>query len=301
MNIKSMDLNLLVVFKLLMETRSISQTAKILNLSQPALSHSLNRLRTQTSDPILVRSSRSMIPTRFALELYNKLNFVLQDLEAALENETFDVKKIKAEIKLKTTDYFEHLVLSKLLSKLESSAPGIKIITQTTEGKLPKNDLENGKCDLAIAGFFGDLPMGFFQQSLFKDSLIGLARKNHPLFLSPITLKKYSELNHVFISPEGKLHGKIDNLLTDHKLTRNIQVAISNFIVCGWICRDTNYVCTLPKKLGLSLEKFLPLKTFEIPLKTTPINIVQVWHEQTQNEPLYQFIRTTIQEICLSI
>jgi DNA-binding transcriptional LysR family regulator len=63
MRFKQLDLNLLVVFSALMETRSVTRTAERLGLTQPAASASLRRLRAFFGDELLVQVGKRMHPT----------------------------------------------------------------------------------------------------------------------------------------------------------------------------------------------------------------------------------------------
>lgn len=64
MNLQTVDLNLLLVFEALMEERGVTRAAKRVGLSQPAMSNALARLRRTFDDPLFVRTSEGMSPTR---------------------------------------------------------------------------------------------------------------------------------------------------------------------------------------------------------------------------------------------
>lgn len=300
MNIRDIDLNLLVIFRSLMNNLSVSTTAKQLNLSQPAVSHALSRLRQDLGDDLLVRSSRAMVATPFANELKPRLDEILGQLETVLERKTFDPSQAQGNVRIQSTEYFEQLVLPKLLAQFAVEAPGLRIINTATRGLLPKAELAEGTCEIAIAGFFGELPEGFFQQEIFSDRLVCLCAKEHPAKKEgKISLSQYLDLKHVFISPEGRLGGgTVDDLLGKQKKKRQVVASIAGFGAPAWICTNAQYSCTLPQKLASLYTNILPLKWLELPVQTPAIKVVQVWHERTQRDPLFRYIRATIRRVC---
>ncbi len=303
MNIRNIDLNLLVIFKSLLATLSVSQTAKELNLSQPAVSHALNRLRKDLADDLLVRASRAMVATPFALKLGPEISNLLGQLETVLERKAFDPAKAEGSIRIQATEYFEQLVLPKLLEQLGNEAPGLQIISTTTRGHLPKAELTEGKCEIAIAGFFGELPDGFYQQEVFSDRMVCLCSKNHSgAKEKKISLSDYLKLKHIYISPEGRLGGGIvDDILAKQKKKRQIVASIAGFGAPAWICSKKDYGCTMPAKLASLYTDILPVKWFELPFEAPAIRVVQVWHERTQRDPLHRYVRALIHRVCKGV
>jgi DNA-binding transcriptional LysR family regulator len=303
MNIRDIDLNLLVIFQSLMNTQSVSETAKSVGLSQPAVSHALARLRRDLGDDLLVRSSRSLVPTPYAVELNPQVTDILGRLESALIRKSFDPVKAKGQVRIQSTEYFEQLVLPLVLEFLRETAPGIQVVSLSTQGQLPKDELLSGTSEIAIAGFFGQLPDGIYQQKIFADRMVCLAAQSHPTpNKKKISMTEFLKLKHVFISPEGNLSGGlVDRLLAKQKKKREIVASIAGFAAPAWICTSDNYACTLPQKLAEKYAEILPLKWFELPVEAPPIQVVQVWHERTQRNPLLRFIRASIHEICTGL
>ncbi|MBX9765818.1 MAG: LysR family transcriptional regulator [Bdellovibrionales bacterium] len=302
MNIRNIDLNLLIIFRSLMVTLSVSKTAEEMNLSQPAVSHALNRLRKDLSDDLLVRSSRSMVATPYALELEGKIIQLLNQLESALTRKTFDPKTLAAKVRIQTTEYFEQLIMPTLLEYFAEHAPHLQLIITSTSGRLPTAELRQNECDLAIAGFFGPLPEGLFQQKTFKDRLVCLcSSKIAGKVGSKISLENYLSFKHIYISPEGRLSGAIDRFLTKQKKKREVIASISGFSAPAKICQSKQFSCTLPQKLAQQYAESPAIKWFELPFDTQPIQVVQVWHERTQRDPLSRFVRAAIAEVCSRI
>lgn len=299
MNINSIDFNLLKVFSVLYQKPNASEAAIVLGLSQPAVSHALQRLRDTFGDPLFVRGSRGLIITPRARELGPFVVNMIKELEEKLAPRGFNPKEDVGVFRLKSTDYFEQSMLPNFVSHLRTEAPRTQIISKSTQGILPKAELEEGSVDLAIAGFFGELPNGFYQQKIFEDKLVGLCRKNHP-YLKNKSLKEWLKCQHMLVSAEGKLEGQIDRALLKQKKKREVALSISSFMPSGWIVQNSDLVIAIPGKLARQLSAVLPLTTFELPLEQLPIQIVQVWHESVHQDVRHQWMRKKLFDICHS-
>ena len=297
MNIKNMDLNLLKVFCALYERPHVSEAAKTLGLSQPAVSHALNRLRESFDDPLFVRSSKGMIPTARSLEIGPKIVKLFKELDDNFEKKIFDPSTDEGIFKIKGTDYFEQAILPQFVNSLRNDAPDVRLISQSTQGVLPVLELEKGLCDIAVAGFFGKLPNGFYQQKLFTDSLVGISRKGHP-YLKNKNLKEFLKWPQMVISPEGKLEGLMDKNLALQKKSRTVITSVSSFMPSGWIVQDSDILLALPCRLALQLTQLLNLTMFELPIELPSIQVVQVWHESVHLDSRHQWMRKKLFDIC---
>lgn len=156
-NIKNLDLNLLVVLDELLRERNTVRAAQKLGLSQPAVSHALKRLRDAFEDPLLVRVSKGLMPTRKALSLEPKVRQLLENVEGLISNEeAFDPGKARITFRVASTDMFKQIYLARLLAVFSKEAPHCTLIVRPTPGKLPHSELIDGSLDLAIAGFYGE-------------------------------------------------------------------------------------------------------------------------------------------------
>jgi DNA-binding transcriptional LysR family regulator len=302
LNIRNIDLNLLVIFNALLEDQSTVKVAKRLALSQPAVSHALNRLRETFDDPLFVRASRGLVATPRALSLAPELNDFILRAEKLLGNAPiFIPKEARVTFRIATTDYFEQIAFPKILKILEKEAPYCQIISRPTKGLLPKEDLETGDIDVAIAGFFGELPDGYHQRELYKDDFVCVARKGHPYLKDKVTLKNYAEQMHVLISMHGDMKSNSSAILKKHKLEQKYLAGSSSFLSPGWIVSETDLLLTCPRKLAESYKIHLPVELFELPFKLNEIKVTQVWHGRNQNEAHHKWLRQMIANVCEKI
>src|SRR5512144_1109860 len=105
-DLRSIDLNLLVVFEVLMSERSVTRAAERLGRTQSAVSHSLARLRRQLGDPLLLKGARRMEPTAFALELLEQARPILRSLQRVLSpRRTFQPRTSRRVFRLAAPDF----------------------------------------------------------------------------------------------------------------------------------------------------------------------------------------------------
>lgn len=299
MNIKDVDLNLLLILKELILEKNTVKVGQKMGLSQPAVSHSLKRLREMFNDPLMVRASKGLVPTRRALELEGPINNFLKTAQSLLsEAEQFDPLKSKITFRIATTDYMEQLILPSLLAIIEKEAPGCMVITRPTHGSLPKTELEEGAIDLAIAGFYGELPENFYKQNILVDDFVCVAKKNHELFKGQMTLKKYASAQHVLISMDGDMKSRAQVILKKNGLEQKFTAGVAGFTSTGWILTTTNLLLTCPRKLAVLFKRHLPVEIKELPFELEKISIIQVWHERHHHDEAHAWFRAAVKKVC---
>lgn len=290
--LSAIDINLLIVFQAIEDHRHITRAAKSLGLTQSAVSHSLGRLREVFKDSLFIKTSRGMVPTKKANEVASALPALLADLsDLFLNKEVFRPDKINRTFRIQTTDLIEHMLLPSILGLQQQSAMGLKVAFGNVGYALPQRLLEDGKVDLAVAGFFGKLPDGFFSQLLFDDSFRCCVSKSHPVVKRRLSLKQYCQFSHVLIAPSGELSGKVDKILKKQKVQRNVVVGTSGFLSAGWAVAQSDAILTAPGKLISGFEKYLPVKSMVPPIAIPDIKIVQVWHARQHNDPEHRWFR----------
>lgn len=299
MNILNKDLNLLRIFQALWLERNVSRAAEKLGLSQPAISNALARMRVDFNDPLFVRASKGMVPTPMAEKVHARIEQALGIISDLYnEDEKFDPMKSDRIIVIRASDYVQQLVLPKLLHVLEVEAPGMKLIAKSLEGKLPKSEMEEGGCDVAVAGYFKTLPEGFYQQALIKNGFKCVVRKGHPVLKEKLTLKKYLELKHILINQSGDLHGMVDEVLAQTNKKRHIVSGISSFMAPGHVIQKTDFILTAPEKLCDHYKEVYHLELLTPPITVPAIEVVQVWHQKVHQDPPIKWFRSKIFEIC---
>lgn len=235
MNLRDIDLNLLVMFNELLNTGRVHLTAERLNLTQPAVSNALARLRQILGDELFIRTSSGMQPTPFAQELAEPVAYALGAIHGALnQNRVFEPAYSRQSFTVAMTDIGEIYFLSGLMKHLAQVAPGVSISTVRNHTIDLAHEMQAGHVDLAL-GHLPHLKTGFFQRRLLGQSYVCLFRKGHALDRDSITQVDFSEAEHVCIVAAGTGHGMVDELFAKMGIERHIRLSVPHFVAVGHI------------------------------------------------------------------
>ena len=291
MDLRQIDLNLLVVFNQLLVDRSVSLTADKLGLSQPAVSNALKRLRDLLKDDLFVRTSRGMEPTPYAMHLVEPVGYALGMLQSALsQRDSFDPATSERTFTLAITDIGEIYFMPTLMAMLSSEAPNIKISTLRHNTGHLGDDMAAGNVDIAI-GLLPSLTTGFFQRRLFKQRYMCLFRQGHPKARNPISLAQYKSLPHVGIVSANTGHGELEDWLIKKGIERHVQLQVPHFVAVGHILHSSDLIATVPERFAQKCEKPFQLETSPLPFKLPDIAIHLFWHAKYNREPANMWLR----------
>lgn len=292
---KPLDLNLLVVIESLYRTMNVSKTAQELSVTQSAISHGLKKLREHFNDPLFVRASKGMTLTETAKRLRPQIeDLVHKALALSQENEKFDPLKITDRITIATSDYVEILVMPAILKRLKTEAPNLQISVRPTRGDFPKTELENGTFDLAIAGFYKNLPEGFYETKVLEDTFSTAYRKKHPLIQGEIKASQFYDLDHALITLQGDFKDNLAKKVGDKKKTRKIVFGSYSFTGLAFTLSQSDLVLTAPTLLLQKYAEHFPINVQPSPCPMPGINMRMVWHSRTHKDPMRLWFRNLI-------
>ncbi|HSC84123.1 MAG TPA: LysR family transcriptional regulator [Pseudomonas sp.] len=299
MNITNKDLNLLLVFHVVYQERNASVAATRMALSQPALSHKLNKLRHEFGDPLFVRAPRGLTPTPRAHELAPLVQRLVADMEAFYDLcEGRDFLARAERIHLYSTDYIEQTLLPHLLPRIRAQAPELLLITHNTRGQLPREELEKGTCDLAIAGFYDNLPDTFKQQRLLSEDFVVLAARDNPQLDGGLDLDAFLACEHLLTTLTGDLNGLVDRALEVRGRQRRIAAGLSSFIAPTRLLRGTSMLLTCLRSVAEeAVARDSELRLHALPLDLPRVEVMQIWHERTDADRLRRWLRQQIQQV----
>ena len=297
MDIRSVDLNLLVAFDSMIEHRSVTRAAEALGLSQPAMSAAVARLRKLFGDPLFVKTGPEMRATPRANELAAPVRRVMDTVKSEiLQVSAFDPMASTRTFSIITPDIGEINFLPSVLSRMRTHAPNANLRTLSMPRHATREALESGSADLAV-GYFPDLhKAGFYQQRLFRNELVCIFRKNHPGFRKTITLKAYLAASHAVVRPEGREH-VFEQFLHGRDLQRRVVVEIAHFMSLLPILTTTDLVATVPKDLADVCVRHAPIKILACPIKAPAIEVHQFWHQRFHKEPANVWLRGVIHDL----
>ena len=294
MELKDIDLNLLVVFNQLLIDRRVSKVATSLGLSQPGVSNALARLRKLTGDALFLRTPKGMEPTPIAEQLAAPMARALQVIHGALiEKASFDPATSNRSFTVGMTDIGEIYFLPKLMKALLRVAPGVSLSTVRNTAVNLQDEMEAGHVSLAI-GLLPQLKAGYFQRRLFKQHYVCMFRRGHALARREMSLDEFSAADHVVVVSEGTGHGQADELLRRKKIARKVVLTVPHYVAVGHILHDTDLVATVPERLAQALVKPFGLSYVRHPAKLPEIEINLFWHGRYNKDPANAWLRSMI-------
>ncbi|MEO9274030.1 LysR family transcriptional regulator [Marinomonas sp. 5E14-1] len=307
MNINKIDLNLLIYLDVLLRECNVTRSANKLNITQPAMSNGLKRLRDLLNDPLLVRTSEGMKPTEKALRLQPIVRKVLLDLEEALQPEAdFDEKVSTRVFRIMASDYATSTVIPLLLNRLREYAPGITLDIMTPSD-VTFHDVEAGKIDMAI-NRFEELPQSFHQKSVWLDTFVCMMSSNNPV-RNNFDIEAYLQAQHIWVSKTGfgigvgmdpndvqKL-GWVDEALQalDHK--RSIRVFTRSYHTAMHLALEQDLIATLPKKVAMINKKNPDFVILDPPFNIPKIELKMIWSPLLHHDASHIWFRRQVIDV----
>ena len=297
--VTNIDLKLLAVVTELNRTRSVSQTAENLDLSQSAISMSLAKLRKLFNDPLFVRTSSGMNPTPHAVELIGLLKNAEDLLQTALDlHVVFDPMRSERRFNLYSSDIAQVTLMPRLMQRLKSIAPNVGIELQRLSEGTPKQ-LESGEADLAV-GFILPLGAGFCQQRLFKERFVCVARKDHPRVGDTISIEEFQNETHLAITTCGTGHGVVEKALEGRGIRRRVGLTVPSFLGIASIIATLDYLAVIPEQLARHLARTGNIKMLPLPFNVPSYYIMQHWHERYTQDPASKWLRSVVANLFLT-
>ena len=298
MELAKLDLNLLLVFHHLLILKRVSAVAELLNMSQPAVSSALGRLRSSLDDELFIRTQAGMTPTPYALQLAAPVAMAMDGIQQALNvRGAFDPKTSTRNFTIALTDVGEMYFLPVLMDALAHAAPGVTLQVVSVAQSSLKEDMSNGQIDLAM-GLLPQLQAGFFQQSLFKQKYVCLMRQKHPLAqLKSLTVSALFAAEHVRVLATGTGHGRVDLALDKQKHQRKVRLTVPHYVALGDVLQHSNLIATVPERFALRIVKPFDLTMRDLPIKLDDSAIHQCWHGRLHRDPGHQWLRQLMRKL----
>jgi DNA-binding transcriptional LysR family regulator len=294
MDLRSLDLNLLVSLEALLEECNVTRAAQRLHLSQPAVSAQLSRLRTVFKDPLLIPSDkgRGMVATTRALQLQAPLRALVADLRALVRAQPgFDPWTDKRTFAIAGSENGIALAGLPLMHSLKTEAgPGIRVSFRTSDASRIADQMERGEVDLLI-GSERMVPAPMKAIKLVDERFVMAQRKGHPRGRRRPTLDSYcNKLRHILVSTSGgSFEGSMDEQLKQLGRRRNVVLSIQQFMLAPAILQETDYVCTLPSRLVARYAH--TLDAFELPFEAKGFSLYLAWHARNQSDAAHAWLR----------
>lgn len=291
-----LDTHLLRIFATVITERSVSRAAHIMDMSQPAVSASLGKLRLLFGDPLLVRGKSGMVPTERAIVLLEHARIALEQIEKMAASSTqFEPGTSQHTFKIGAPDYLAPSFMAHVIQRVRKEAPSIQLQVQSLG---PTFDLEKSLADAEldlVIGNWPEPPPGMYITKLYEEDIVCLMNANHPFATRTFTRDDYVNTPHIVPLRYSLGHrGVIDRTLAELKLSRRQMVTVQSFLLAPYLLIDTDLVFTTTRQFAAHYCNLLNLVYKEPPVDFPKMRFYQLWHERLHPSPAHKWLRSLL-------
>ncbi len=293
---RTQELNLLMVFDAIMTENSITKAAERLNMTQPAVSNAVSRMRHLWKDELFVKDGRKIQPTIHAQDLWARIRDPLKVIVDAMDPYVFDPATSERTFRIAAADGVVDIAWLQLRQLIEAEAPGVAIHTvpyTIINGERVLNDAE---VDLLIAPT-SLMPSLITSEFLYESGYCCVMRPGHPLTEGEFTLDRFTAAEHLLISLSGDSFGFVDQILAEIGRTRRVAVTVNGFGSATRLIANTDLIGMLP---SLTVEAELlsgRLVGRKSPVEIPHTRISAYWHKRSERDPGILWLREKLSYI----
>jgi DNA-binding transcriptional LysR family regulator len=297
MDVRGLDLNLLIPLRALLTERHVTRAAEKLGITQPAMSASLARLRAVFGDQLLVRGPGGLAPTVRGQQLMDQLDQVVAVIEQLVTPPAeFVPDTSRRTFTLIGTDFIETLLLPPLMADLAAEAPSAQVVFRPPDPRSLEALMSKGEVDLAVA-YLPAAPKGLITSVAFRDRFACIARRDHPrLSTDHFPLDLFVDLQHVQVLPRNlPMYGMpIDAALAALGFVRRVALWHPSFQALPAIVAKTDLVATLPRRLALHAAQTLPIAVYDPPVPLPTVDFSLYWHPRSHEDSGHKWLRAKV-------
>ena len=309
----SLDLNLLRVFDVLLEERSVTRAGARLGLTPSAVSHALARLRYHLGDELFQRDSQGMQPTRRAMEIGPSLHTALGQLQSALTPVDFDPTTSDRRFNIVTGSYACAVMMPAVVAELQARAPGVILEIAENPPDLLEQ-LDAGRIDFVVA-LFDSAPERFARDRLMGETLAWVVRAGHPLTRAPATLERLVSVPHVVVAGRREAVGNpaitvrsswedlgaFESELAKRGLRRRVGVVAPDTFSAMSIVARSEMAALIPRRFALFSAQSGRLALIEPPYETPPADVTLLYRKDRLAEPPMAWMRGLLSDAAAGI
>lgn len=295
-NLSRIDLNLLVVLEAIIAEGGVSRAAARLNLTQPAVSHALARLRELFDDPLFVREGRNLAPTALTKRLIEPLRQSLQALGALIDKgASFDPARSETGFTVSMRDPMEVLILPPMMQRLGRLAPRIDLRTVQVRRRSLEAGLADGTLDAALDVA---LPLSerIHRQRVSADRFVVAVRKSHPRVRPGFALATYLAEKHVMVTSRRRGLGAEDIELGQHGKRRHVSLRCRNYLAALRVVAASDLVLTMTARYARLLTTGSGVRVLPMPLRMPTLDLFLYWHDRVDDDPASRWLRLQLVE-----
>lgn len=296
MRYRRLDLNLLVALEALLTEKSVTRAAAKLNITQPAMSGALARMREYFEDPLVIQVGRHMELTPYAETLVAPIHDIIMRIDSAIASEpVFDPKQSQRHFSMTLSDYVIRVFLQDVLTDIYREAPGITFEFRQSSSRV-QEELESGEVDFVIGPTI-DVLSEHPQELLFEDDYTVIAWKDSTAVGDTLSFDEYLSLRHVVFRQPNRSAPWLERWFAQrYGNVRQIDVAAQNFDLLPHLVIGTDRIATVQSRLARLVLPMLPVKAIKPPIELPVLTEVMQWNVHRDPDPASQWLRAKIKQ-----
>lgn len=292
MKLNTFDLNLLLVFDAVLRRRSVTKAAQELCLSQPAISHALNRLRWRLKDRLFIRGPEGMMPTPRAERLAEPIRRTLMELQRSLDPEDFVPATADRHFAIAVNHGAAIGLVGAISSDCRAVAPNVRLAMRPSGTLDVPAMLDRGDLDVALVGQAAPGAQ-FSSDVLVEDSCVVVMRRGHPLARGRFGLDALAAVSHLTIASGDQDLGFVDVEFLARGLTRTV-ILEAPYLSAGAILAQSDMVAIMGRRVAEALRHAHPIELAPLPVRSAIQRCLMVWHSRFDDHPAHRWLRTLI-------
>lgn len=294
MHISRVDLNLFIVFAAIYEEGSVTRASQKLNLTQPAISHALGRLRQLFDDPLFERQGHAMVSTPLARSIIEPVRHSLRGFEVTLSKlDRFDPATSQKQFNLALRDVLESNVLPPLMKRVTEMAPQVNIAAVQAGRRELESELAAGTLDVAIDVLL-PLSSDILHTRIETDATVVVAHKDHPVVRGSIDLETYLQQDHILATSRRKGPGLEDFELSRLGLQRRVRLRCQHYFAACRVVSQTHLLLTMRERYAQVANEQFGNQILPFPLELPSFDAHLYWHANVDSDPANLWLREQI-------
>jgi DNA-binding transcriptional LysR family regulator len=296
--LRQVDLNLLIIFAVIAEEKSVTKASGRLLLSQPAVSRALQRARSMFQDELLVRSPSGFELTLRGRKILEGLEQLLPKIEGLVVPSVFDPKRERSNFRISGPDNVCMALLPHLCRRYTTER--FKVSFDFLAWQADAVDLlESGKLDLILHIDDGLLPAHLSSEKLYREDWIcAVARQSK--FGDRLTLKQYLAAEHLTVRTLPSVQSIPDKQLAALDAKRRSSVCMPYFGAALSCLPGTELVLTLTNGMRQVVERNSSLRVVKAPQELRAFHFLMVWHPRLTTDARHIWLREAIRQAARS-
>jgi DNA-binding transcriptional LysR family regulator len=286
-----LDLNLMAVLEAIYDEGNTSRAAEALHLSQSAVSHALNRLRSIYNDPLFSRQGHTMMPSPLTERIITQVKHGLGELRRSVDDaHHFDPSLHQHLFRISQREVLETELLAPLIVNIEKQAPRIRIHSTHSSPHTIIEKLHLGQVDTCIE-LAMPMPDHIHQVPLIQETLVVVGRKDHPYFQQPQTDSAFLSYPQILVTPFQDELEFIDHTLARQGTKRDVVLRCQNYSSAIQVLLHSDKLSIMPRGFTRSLPSDTNIATGDIPFESPLVEMHLYWHERHQHDPAHRWLR----------